>query len=155
MKVIKPESKDQEIKGVSVFLAGTIENGNSEDWQKKVEFLLSGLDITILNPRRDDWDSSWVQEQKNPQFNYQVNWEMNMLQIADVILMNFCSGSISPISLLELGTYGDSEKMIVCCPAGYAKKGNVDVWCSRKNVQVFENLEDALGAVRTKIALHF
>lgn len=43
----------------SVFLAGTIDNGDSPDWQKRVETSLSDLDVLVLNPRRSEWGSSW------------------------------------------------------------------------------------------------
>lgn len=64
-----------------VFLAGTIDMGNSEDWQRELtDFLLSiNPELTIYNPRRDDWDSSWKQEIQNAQFNHQVTWELTCL----------------------------------------------------------------------------
>lgn len=49
-----------------VFLAGSIEMGEAEDWQAQVVKELS--DYTILNPRRGDWDSSWEQSINNPHF---------------------------------------------------------------------------------------
>jgi len=53
--VVKPPEKlPTNIKGI--FLAGSIEMGKAEDWQKKVESLLKNENIVIFNPRRDDWD---------------------------------------------------------------------------------------------------
>lgn len=118
MKLIKPNSKDQTIDGISIFLAGSIEMGVAEDWQSKIVNTLKNKYVTILNPRRDDWDSSWIQEQSNPQFNHQVNWELNNLDRADIIFMYFAPDTKSPISLLELGKYV-STNMVVCCPKGF------------------------------------
>jgi hypothetical protein len=56
----------------SVFLAGSIEMGQAEDWQTQLERTLADLDIIVLNPRRDEWDSSWVQSFDNPTFREQV-----------------------------------------------------------------------------------
>lgn len=63
----------------SVFLAGSIEMGKAENWQIHVENLLEYTDCVIFNPRRDDWDSSWVQSVTrrvctitNPQFTRRV-----------------------------------------------------------------------------------
>jgi len=151
MKTIKPNSKDQRIDGVSVFLAGSIEMGAAEDWQTKTQERFNNFPITLLNPRRDDWDSSWAQEQKNQQFNYQVNWEMDSLDKADIIFMYFSPETKSPISLLELGAYGSTGKMIVCCPDGFWRKGNVEIFCSRHNIQVYNNIEDAYGALMTRL----
>jgi len=151
MKIIKPNSEDQRIEGVQIFLAGSIEMGAAEDWQTKTQERFKDFPITLLNPRRDDWDSSWTQEQKNPQFNYQVNWEMDSLDKADIIFMYFSPETKSPISLLELGAYGSTGKMIVCCPDGFWRKGNVEIFCSRHDIQVYNDIEDAYGALMTRI----
>lgn len=152
MQIIKPNSKDQKKRStVSIFLAGSIEMGKAEDWQKTVSDKISSLNVTIFNPRRDDWDESWEQNQNNDQFNYQVNWEMNSLENVDIVFMYFSPGTKSPISLLELGAFGDSKEMIVCCPNGFWRKGNVDIFCNRKNIPLFDNMDDAIGALITKI----
>jgi hypothetical protein len=52
-----------------IFLAGSIEMGKVENWQERVARELSDIpNLTILNPRRDDWDDSWVQSINDPQF---------------------------------------------------------------------------------------
>jgi hypothetical protein len=150
MKLIKPNSKDQTVDGISIFLAGSIEMGIAEDWQSKIVNILKGKDVTLLNPRRDDWDSSWIQEQSNPQFNHQVNWELNNLDRADIIFMYFVPETKSPISLLELGKYVGTN-MVVCCPEGFWRKGNVDIMCTRHDTPLFNNFDDAVGALLTKI----
>lgn len=155
MKTIKPNSQDQTISGTSIFLAGSIEMGKAEDWQKTVENTFVGeAEITLLNPRRDDWDSSWEQKESNKQFNHQVNWEMNMLENANIIFMYFSPETKSPISLLELGMYARNNKMIVCCPDGFWRKGNVDIVCNRHNIPLYDNMEKAIGALRSKISQH-
>jgi hypothetical protein len=137
---------------VTVFLAGSIEMGAAEDWQSVIPELFKDRDkLTFLNPRRDDWDSSWEQKESNPQFSKQVNWEMNMLDLCDIIFMYFSPETKSPISLLELGLYADSTKMIVCCPDEFWRKGNVDIVCSRYNIPVYNTLEAAIGRLRTEL----
>ena len=114
----------------TVFLAGSIEMNNAIDWQKEVtEYFKNFLpDYDILNPRRDNWDSSWEQKESNPQFNHQVNWELDKLSKSDCIFMYFSPETKSPISLLELGMFVNEKNMIVCCPDGFWRKGNVEVW---------------------------
>ena len=127
--------------------------GLAEDWQVRIERELEQYDVTVFNPRRDDWDSSWTQEQSNPQFNAQVNWEMNRLEECDIMFMYFSPQTKSPISLLELGAYGSGRKdVVVCCPDGFWRKGNVDIFCTRHDIPLLNNLEDAVGALRTKIS---
>ena len=137
----------------AVFLAGSIEMGMAENWQELVTKELNTMPgkVTIFNPRRDDWDSSWEQKQSNNQFNSQVNWELNHLEESDIIFMYFSPETKSPISLLELGLWAESGKMIVCCPDGFWRKGNVDIVCTKYNIQLFNNLNDAIGALKTKI----
>jgi hypothetical protein len=148
MKVIKPPFPlvKTGINVTSIFLAGSIEMGSSEDWQTVIEDRLKSVsdDFVIINPRRDSWDSSWTQSFSNPQFYQQVNWELNGLEKADIIVMYFSPETKSPISLLELGLYADSGKMIVCCPNGFWRKGNVEIVCEKYGIPLFDNFEDLL-----------
>jgi hypothetical protein len=152
MQIIKPNSDNQTPQfRPSVFLAGSIEMGAAEDWQARIEKELADLPITLFNPRRDDWDSSWTQEQSNQQFNAQVNWEMNRLDECDIMFMYFLPETKSPISLLELGAY-HYKNAIVCCPVGFWRRGNVEIFCTRHNIPMFNTLDEAIGALRTKIS---
>jgi hypothetical protein len=125
----------------SVFLAGSIEMGQAENWQTGLASLFLKLGYNVFNPRRDDWDSSWTQKSEHPQFNQQVNWELNALDKADLIVMYFDPNTKSPISLLELGLYATSGKIHVICPEDFWRKGNVDIVCNKYNIPLFESLE--------------
>jgi hypothetical protein len=132
-----------------VFLAGSIENGKAENWQKEVIAIFNKIvpeaghdELVILNPRRDDWDSSWKQSKDNEDFEEQVVWELEHLEIADYIIFYFSPGTISPISLYEFGKYGESG--IVVCPEGYEKKGNIDIYCEQFDITTADSLEDAV-----------
>lgn len=143
LHVIKPPhqiTKNPHNYNKKIFLAGTIEMGNSEDWQSKVTEYFNDRPFTILNPRREEWDSSWEQSITNPQFYQQVNWELDALDKADYIIMNLLPESKSPISLLELGLYANSGKLLVCCPDGFWRKGNVEIVCEKFNIPMYENI---------------
>lgn len=149
-QVIKPGDIYQvAIAEVSIFLAGSIEMNTAEEWQNQIQNTLNDLNVTFFNPRRDDWDSSWTDT--SVVFNSQVNWEMNKLEEADIIFMYFSPDTKSPISLLELGLHADSDKMIVCCPSGFWRKGNVDIVCTRYNIPLFNDIDSAINGLRTKI----
>lgn len=135
----------------SIFLAGTIDMGNSEDWQKQVIQYFSNKNIDIYNPRRDSWDSSWTQEYENPQFYQQVMWELTALEKANIIILNFLPDSTSPISLMELGLFADSKKILVCCPSKFYRSGNVHIVCDKYNIPLFENLEELLKHLENAI----
>lgn len=118
----------------TIFLAGSIEMGVAENWQEELTRKLSAadLDCVLLNPRRDDWDSSWVQSIDNPQFRGQVEWELIGLEECDLVALCFDPSTKSPISLLELGwLLGRRRRLIVCCPDGFWRKGNVEIVCRR------------------------
>jgi hypothetical protein len=132
------------IKSKSIFLAGSIEQGKAVDWQNRIIEKLSPFPFTILNPRRPDWDSSWEQKIENPQFYEQVNWELNALEKADMIILYFDPKSKSPISLLEFGLFARTGKMMVCCPEGFWRKGNVDIVCERFNIPQKSNLYEII-----------
>lgn len=151
-QVIKPTTAEQrETHFVSVFLAGSIEMGAAEDWQTRIQNELADLEVTLYNPRRDEWDASWEQRETNPQFSYQVNWEMDKLNKADYIFMYFSPETKSPISLLELGLHAGDEKLIVCCPDGFWRKGNVEIVCSRNRIPLHDNLESAIASLKSMI----
>ena len=134
-----------------VFLAGSIEMGAAEDWQARLTIELSDVDCVVLNPRRDDWDSSWEQTIDNEQFREQVEWELTAMQHANVIAMHFEPGTKSPITLLELGLHAASDRLVVHCPEGYWRKGNVDVVCRRYHVQQAASLKALVAQVRAKL----
>ena len=134
-----------------VFLAGSIEMGKAEDWQSKVENLMSNENVSIYNPRRDDWDSSWKQTIEDDKFREQVNWELNALDRAEIIILYLDPETKSPISLLELGLHAHDGKLMVCCPDGFYRKGNVDIVCAKYNVPMYETIEELVAAAIVKI----
>ena len=124
------------------FLAGSIEMGKAEDWQAEMTKFFNELDWGVFNPRRDDWDSSWKQTFENPQFFQQVSWELNALDTADFILLHFVPETLSPISLYEFGRYSTSGKMVVVCPKGFWREGNIEVACHKDNIPLFNTLDE-------------
>ena len=138
MRVFTPTDKVQKVN--SIFLAGTIDMGNSENWQTKLTTVFENYNVDVFNPRRDDWDSSWVQQKENKQFNHQVTWELSCLEKADLIVMYFGPDSKSPISLLELGLFKD--KNVVCyCPKEFYREGNIDIVCERYGIDLYDNFD--------------
>lgn len=134
-----------------IFLAGSIEMGKAEDWQQKVITSISDFEKIIYNPRRENWDSSWVQTIDNQKFKEQVEWELEGLEESDLIIMNFAPGTISPISLMEFGLYARSGKMVVYCPDGFHRKGNIDVVCERYNIPQVEKFEELITIIKYSI----
>ena len=139
--------------GVTIFLAGSIEMGKAENWQERIEkeFEDISFDATLLNPRRLDWDSSWEQSITNHYFVEQVEWELDALEKSDIIFMYFDPNTKSPISLLELGLFACSGKLVVCCPDGFYRKGNVDIVCKKYKIRsLYSNFDTAVSILKTE-----
>jgi hypothetical protein len=146
--------KPAHLNAPSVFLAGTIDMGNSVDWQQLATERLADVASVIYNPRRPDWDSSWTQEIDSPEFNIQVNWELDHIDTSDYVIMYFAPGSQSPITLLELGLIAGkyAHKLLVCCPDGFWRKGNVDIVCNKYSVKMYDTLDALLANTRELFA---
>ena len=136
-----------------IFLGGSIDMGSAEDWQKTVIDALRHEPVVILNPRRKEWDPAWKPELSDPHFKEQVEWELSALEQSDIIVMVLTPGSKSPVSLLELGLYARSGRLIVLCPPGYWRKGNVDAVTARYRITSVNSMDDLLRAVRARLAL--
>jgi len=156
IEVQAPNKWDQKDGYITVFLAGSIglpdSGGKAEDWQKKIIEELTDYPIQFLNPRRDDWDSSWKQTIEDKQFNEQVTWELSSLEASQFIIMYFDPNTKSPISLLELGIHAccNPERLVVLCPDGFWRKGNVDIVCKKYGVKQVKDFDELFALFKTK-----
>jgi len=132
---------------LSIFLAGTIDMGNSDNWQAQIVQELSEYDVNIFNPRREDWDANWKQSIDNPQFKEQVLWELNALEKADFIIFNFLPDSKSPITLFEFGKH-HWDNIIVCCPDEFYRSGNIHVICKREQINLVKSQDELLTFIK-------
>lgn len=130
MNVIYPGPK-------SVFLAGTIDNGNSSNWQEELIEKCRNLDVTFYNPRRKEWNTTLEE------MGYQIKWEQDHLDRADIIIMCLLDDSKSPISLLELGLYAQSGRLKVFCNPEFYRYTNVKLTCQKYKIPLYSvNLDN-------------
>lgn len=152
----------------TMFLAGTIDMGNSSDWQQEViEHMLEtdiGKDdlftLRIFNPRRADFQKDAEQTIDNKYFYEQVMWEQTFINVADIVFFNFLPDSKSPITLMELGEMvrhvdRNNKAIIVVCPKEFWRRGNVEIFCkevlgsdARATVNFCETFEDGLNVLK-------
>ena len=132
------ESLDKSI--FKVFLGGTIDNGDSVDWQHEVIKLLNEnedkLDgeVHVFNPRRVEWkdvNKEWMDDQ--------VSWELENQENADLIVMNIEPKSKSPISLLEIGLSAKEGNFTVFCTEEFYRFMNIRITCDRYGVPLIKN----------------
>jgi hypothetical protein len=151
-RVLKPPARiDLPAGAKSVFLAGSIDMGNAEDWQSIVTRALDDRDVVVLNPRRDEWDSSWKQDIAFAPFREQVEWELEGLERATLIAMYFAPSSQAPVTLLELGLFARTKRVLVCCPPGYWRRGNVEIVCQRYGIEMLPDLSAITHEIQRRL----
>lgn len=143
--ILPPAAIPKEAQRPWVFLAGAIDQGRAEPWQEVVMHHLQHRPGTVLNPRRGAWDATWRQDLEDPRFAEQVTWELDALEAADAILCWLPEGSQAPISLLELGLHARRGRLVVGCPPGFYRHGNVQAVCRRFHIPMASRLTEAIG----------
>jgi hypothetical protein len=155
IEIKAPNPYDINEQVINIFLGGSIEMGVAENWQEKIVSYFNDYEnVRFLNPRRDNWDSSWKQTPiKGTQFYEQVKWELDAQCESDIIIYNFCSNTISPITLLELGGYGrvNNKKVFVCCPPDYFRYGNVVMFCKYFGIYITEDFQELIDTIKKEV----
>ncbi len=141
------------IKGIRVYVAGSIVVDESKkcwiySFIDKLGQHFQNKNLFVFHPMQKDWDSDWGITKADPKFRKQFEWELEAQELADIIVMHFEHDALAPISLMEFGlnvrpiAIGYS-RLIVHCPEGFWKKGNVDIVCAKygiKQAKTFDNL---------------
>lgn len=133
-----------------LFLAGSIVG--AKPWQKTFAKNFEHSKVIIFNPLRDVWDQdNW---DTGPEFDTQVHWEQNHIEIADIMLVYFQAGTLSPISLLELGMAIGSnhpKNLLVVVEPEFWRKRNVEIVCKRENVRLVYSLDAAVPIIKNML----
>jgi hypothetical protein len=131
-----------------VFLAGGITD--CPDWQAIVVQELESSNLILINPRRDDFDTSNKEMVKE-----QIRWEFKHLELAHTIAFWFPYETLCPITLYELGRAGalSYKNLIIGCHADYARKDDVieQIALARPGmggVRIQETFEDFIKALK-------
>lgn len=139
-----PEEISRNDSFTKIFLAGTIDMGNSRDWQTEIHDRFSEMNgrYILFNPRQENWDAT-----RPGEMDYQVKWELDHLEEADMIIMYILGTSKSPISLLEMGLHAKSGKMYVICEKDFYRYDNVRITCDYYEVPLYNDLESFLDTL--------
>lgn len=82
--------------------------------------MLSNYPVTIFNPNRPDWDSTWREDINFGPYREQVLWELDKQVAADLVVVYLHPATLAPISLLEFGLSAQVPgKVIAIAPEGY------------------------------------
>ncbi|MCH2032625.1 MAG: nucleoside 2-deoxyribosyltransferase domain-containing protein [Tenacibaculum sp.] len=123
------------------FLAGSIDFKESTSWRDLV-VSKSSKNTIFFDPTREDHDTLGNQEMV-----CHIQWELEALEIADMIILNFLPDAKSPISLVELGLYMRLNKLIVVCPKGFYQYRYVSTICDKYNTPIYHNLKEVFKYV--------
>lgn len=145
-KIFTPLSHDNcdsNEKNFKLFLAGTIDNGNSLDWQTEIAKEIASYEVDkpihIYNPRR----AKWPEGDDHNEIEKQIKWELYHLEKSDLIIMNILPGSKSPISLMEIGLFAKEKKLVVFCNQSFYRYDNVKIVCKTYDIPLY-NTNDIL-----------
>lgn len=71
--------------------------------------------------------------------------------MSDVIALYLEPGTKAPISQLELGLHASGRKLVVCCPEGFWKRGNVQMVCEEYGIPLLGALEELKEEVEKRV----
>jgi hypothetical protein len=133
---------------VRVFCGGGI--SGCPDWQADMATELLNVPITLVNPRRDQFDVSNKNLSKE-----QIIWEHSHLNDADAILFWFAQETLCPITLFELGFWlGQKKPLFVGCHPRYSRRDDVIIQSGlvRPEIRVASSVADLARLVTDWVA---
>ena len=121
----------------SLFLGGGI--SNCPDWQKEIVSQLEGLDLVILNPRRNNFDLA----NKSVRVA-QIEWEFRHLRKATARSFWFPKETLCPITLYELGTYSSQNGLFIGIHPKYQRREDIEEQTKlvRPDIKLVYSLDD-------------
>ena len=134
-KTIYAPDSIESLDKMSIFCAGTIDQGKTENWVNKLAKDWEKYDIILINPQREDWDENFGSEE----IQKQVKWGLEAMDKADIILVNILPDSESPISIAETYRHAGSNKMFVSCPEKFYRYDNVKAVCEHYKTSLFND----------------
>ncbi|TGJ80761.1 hypothetical protein E0Z10_g8001 [Xylaria hypoxylon] len=154
-QIIRAPSEEPPNGTKSVFLAGTTTAVGNVDWREQLSTSLSEYPITIFNPNRPDWDSTWREDITFDPYREQVLWELDKQAKADLVVVYFHPATLAPISLLEFGLSAQVQgKVIAIAPLGYAKRGNVQIVCHKFGIVFLDTIDKLHEIIIEKLFLN-
>lgn len=143
MVLSPPEFRAVPIGMRAVFLAGSIAEHPDSDWRSTLISGLKGSKLAIFDPRR-------APSHPGLDLHAYVEWELDALDRADLILMHFTAPSRASLTLMELGLHASSGKLIVCCAENYWRRPHVEIVCARYAIPMVSTLATLIEAATAR-----
>lgn len=119
--------------------------GKAPEWQKEIMKTLVHHPFAIYNPRRGPefkWEAG-----NDALFKEQVDWEHKHLSESSIIAMFISGETKAPISLMEMGMFATSGRLIVACEKNFWRLGNVQWVCRYYGITLVHTLDDLVVEV--------
>jgi len=131
-----------------IFVAGGI--SNTANWQNSMIELLSDEGVVTYNPRREHYSTL------EPKLLVeQITWEYENLQKADMILFWFSNQTLCPITLYELGRWGNSshKTIFVGIEPGYLRQQDVEIQTklARPDVNIKYSVKELASEIKAEL----
>jgi hypothetical protein len=132
---------------IKIYLGGTVDFGSQEnDWQGKFMqgminltdpykglIMFKNANIIFLNPKIYP-TSNAAPALDNPEFVQQMQWRLQMQDMADVVFLNLLMKSKSYVPILEFGSLVQSNKLIVRASENYLLYPQIRLYCEKFNI---------------------
>lgn len=128
-----------------IFLAGSMDINQPYTWRKNVIKTLNSK-ACFLDPTRLDHNTM-----NNIEMENHINWELEALALSDIVFLNFLPTSQSPISLIELGMYVKSTKLLVNCPDQFYQSRYIKALCKKYKVPIYPSLNESLQYLKNML----
>lgn len=122
-----------------IFLAGSMDVNVTNTWRNSIVNELYNT-YDFFDPTIDNHDNLTDTQMRN-----HILWELKALELSDIVLLNLLPESKSPISLIELGMYVKTNKLIVVCPEEFYTSRYLEELCSYYKVDLYKSLLDFLN----------
>jgi hypothetical protein len=131
-----------------LFIAGGI--SGCHDWQAELIGRLRPTGYCVFNPRRDDFPADDMEAGR-----WQIRWEHEHLEQADIVSFFFPPETLCPITLFELGKIATSRREIfVGAHPAYARRADVEMQLAliRPEVRVVDSVAALAGQLIARAA---
>jgi len=122
----------------SLFLAGSMDIKGQTNWRERATEQFQAY-YHIFDPTHTNHSNL-----NDTEMSKHIKWEWEALNRSDLILLNFTAQAKSPMSLLELGMYISSGKIVVVCPKEFYQAHYINTLCTEHKVPIFESIDDIL-----------
>ncbi|PSR90603.1 hypothetical protein BD289DRAFT_481552 [Coniella lustricola] len=136
------QQEEQEERGQQVRAGNPNPNPTSAPTTIKIPSLKP---LTFYDPYQPNWDSTWKEDYNtDARYKAQTDWELAHIASSTFHVSYFDPRAKAPVTLLEFGLtawHKGKDSVLVGCPPGFWKRGNVVAVCQRRGILVEDSLD--------------